>query len=88
LAVQERSSSSLPSLAFCLFRRFRALIPFPLEQIAKAMGAEVYALSHSDRKLADAEKLGCKKENFIIAKDKEATKAKWSRSFDVRLFPF
>jgi hypothetical protein len=80
-----RSSSSLPSLAFCLFRRFRALIPFPLEQIAKA---KVYALSHSDRKLADAEKLGCKKENFIIAKDKEATKAKWSRSFDVRLFPF
>jgi alcohol dehydrogenase (NADP+) len=48
------------------------------------MGAEVYALSHSDRKLADAEKLGCKKENFIIAKDKEATKAKWSRTFDVR----
>ncbi|GAA6000769.1 hypothetical protein JCM10207_004651 [Rhodosporidiobolus poonsookiae] len=54
-------------------------------QIAKAMGAEVYALSHSARKLDDAEKLGLKRENFIIAKDKEETKKNWSRKFDIIL---
>ena len=33
------------------------------------MGAETFALSHSDSKLKDAEKLGVKAENFIITKD-------------------
>ncbi|GAA6030135.1 hypothetical protein JCM8097_009278 [Rhodosporidiobolus ruineniae] len=52
-------------------------------QIANAMGAEVYALSHSARKQADAEKLGVKPENFIIAKDKEETRKNWARKFDL-----
>ncbi|GAA5851051.1 hypothetical protein JCM8547_009164 [Rhodosporidiobolus lusitaniae] len=52
-------------------------------QIASAMGAEVYALSHSDRKKSDAVKLGLKEENFIIARDKDETKKNWSRSFDI-----
>ncbi|GAA5984387.1 hypothetical protein JCM11641_000120 [Rhodosporidiobolus odoratus] len=52
-------------------------------QIAGAMGAEVFVLSHSARKIDDAEKLGCKRENFIVAKDKEETKKNWTRKFDI-----
>ncbi|GAA5831298.1 hypothetical protein JCM11251_007826 [Rhodosporidiobolus azoricus] len=54
-------------------------------QVAKAMGAEVFALSHSARKIDDAEKLGCPRENFIVAKDVEETKKNWSRKFDIIL---
>ncbi|GAA5896905.1 hypothetical protein JCM6882_007303 [Rhodosporidiobolus microsporus] len=54
-------------------------------QIAKAMGADVYALSHSARKIDHAEKLGCPRENFIVAKDQEETKKNWSRKFDIIL---
>ncbi|KAL0090416.1 chaperonin 10-like protein [Phycomyces blakesleeanus] len=39
-------------------------------QWAKAMGASVVALSHSDRKRADAKELGC--DDYIITTDKEA----------------
>lgn len=52
-------------------------------QWSNALGAETYALSHSDSKLADAAKLGVKPENFIIAKDIEATGDKWNRSLDL-----
>ncbi|POY73551.1 hypothetical protein BMF94_3489 [Rhodotorula taiwanensis] len=52
-------------------------------QIASAMGAEVYALSHSDSKKADAEKLGCPPENFIIAKDVKETAKKYNKHFDI-----
>ncbi|KAG0148213.1 hypothetical protein CROQUDRAFT_670034 [Cronartium quercuum f. sp. fusiforme G11] len=52
-------------------------------QWAKALGAETFAISHSDSKLKDAEKLGVKKENFIIAKDEEETGNKWEDSFDL-----
>ncbi|KAH9816586.1 zinc-binding alcohol dehydrogenase [Melampsora americana] len=52
-------------------------------QWAKALGAETFAISHSDSKLADAEKLGVKKENFIIAKDQEETAKKWENKFDL-----
>ncbi|GJN87882.1 hypothetical protein Rhopal_000837-T1 [Rhodotorula paludigena] len=54
-------------------------------QIAKAMGAETYALSHSSSKIDDAEKLGVKRENFIVAKDAEATVKQWSNTFDIIL---
>ncbi|MBW0495954.1 hypothetical protein O181_035669 [Austropuccinia psidii MF-1] len=52
-------------------------------QWSNALGAETFAISHSDSKLADAEKLGVKKENFIIAKDLEETVKKWSNKFDL-----
>ncbi|KAI9025863.1 chaperonin 10-like protein [Phycomyces nitens] len=39
-------------------------------QWAKAMGAKVVALSHSDRKRADAKELGC--DDYIVTSDKEA----------------
>ncbi|BGP13279.1 hypothetical protein JCM10213_004951 [Rhodosporidiobolus nylandii] len=52
-------------------------------QVAKAMGAEVYALSHSARKIDDAEKFGCPRENFIVAKDIDETVKNWSRKFDL-----
>jgi len=52
-------------------------------QFALALGAETYAFSQSDSKRADAEKLGLKSENFIIAKDAKATLAKWQRNFDL-----
>jgi len=52
-------------------------------QWAKALGADTYAISHSDSKLGDAEKLGVKKENFIIAKDQEETAKKWKDKFDL-----
>ncbi|KAI8365267.1 chaperonin 10-like protein [Radiomyces spectabilis] len=42
-------------------------------QWAKAMGAKVVALSHSDRKRDDAKALGC--EDTIVTSDKEAMKA-------------
>ncbi|KAM0787987.1 hypothetical protein ACM66B_006189 [Microbotryomycetes sp. NB124-2] len=54
-------------------------------QMSNALGAETFALSHSDRKLADAEKLGVKPENFIITKDQKETVKKWSRKFDLLL---
>ncbi|GAA5902861.1 hypothetical protein JCM8208_006496 [Rhodotorula glutinis] len=54
-------------------------------QIASAMGAETYALSHSTSKIDDAEKLGVKRDNFIVAKDVKATVEKWSNTFDIIL---
>lgn len=51
--------------------------------MSNALGAETFALSHSDSKLADAEKLGVKPENFIITKDEKACIAKWARTFDI-----
>ncbi|BGP29298.1 hypothetical protein JCM10296v2_001036 [Rhodotorula toruloides] len=52
-------------------------------QIAKAMGAEVYALSHSASKMDDAEKLGCPRENFIVAKDQAEVRKKYNKHFDI-----
>ena len=52
-------------------------------QFSLALGAETYAFSQSDSKRADAEKLGLKSENFIIAKDVKATLEKWNRTFDL-----
>lgn len=52
-------------------------------QWASAMGAETFALSHSDSKLADAERLGVKPENFIITRDDAATAVKYARSLDI-----
>ncbi|KAA1122221.1 hypothetical protein PGTUg99_034527 [Puccinia graminis f. sp. tritici] len=52
-------------------------------QWAKALGADVYAISHSDSKKEDAEKLGVKPENFIISKDEKETTKKWANSFDL-----
>uniref|UniRef100_A0A0K3CCX8 BY PROTMAP: gi/342320884/gb/EGU12822.1/ NADP-dependent alcohol dehydrogenase [Rhodotorula glutinis ATCC 204091] n=1 Tax=Rhodotorula toruloides TaxID=5286 RepID=A0A0K3CCX8_RHOTO len=52
-------------------------------QIAKAMGADVYALSHSASKMDDAEKLGCPRENFIVAKDQAEVRKKYNKHFDV-----
>ncbi|KAL8291860.1 hypothetical protein RQP46_002118 [Phenoliferia psychrophenolica] len=52
-------------------------------QWAAAMGAETYALSHSDSKLADAERLGVKPENFIITKDDKETARKYNRTLDI-----
>ncbi|GAA5828593.1 hypothetical protein JCM3770_006319, partial [Rhodotorula araucariae] len=54
-------------------------------QIAKAMGAETFALSHSASKIDDAEKLGVKRENFIVAKDIKATAKQWANTFDIIL---
>lgn len=54
-------------------------------QIANAMGAEVYALSHSESKKAEAEKLGCKPENFIVTRDVKETASKWNKHFDILL---
>jgi alcohol dehydrogenase (NADP+) len=54
-------------------------------QIASAMGAEVYALSHSDSKLQDAQKLGVKPENFIITKDVKEVAKKYNKHFDILL---
>lgn len=52
-------------------------------QWSNALGADTYALSHSDSKLADAKKLGVKPENFLITKDVKALLAKHARSFDI-----
>merc|ERR1712226_757740 len=52
-------------------------------QWAKALGAEVFAISHSESKKIDAEKLGVKKENFIIAQNEEETAKKWENKFDL-----
>ncbi|KNZ64482.1 hypothetical protein VP01_1023g5 [Puccinia sorghi] len=52
-------------------------------QWAKALGADVYAISHSDSKKDDAEKLGVKEDHFIISKDLEATTEKWKNTFDL-----
>ncbi|POW22886.1 hypothetical protein PSHT_00683 [Puccinia striiformis] len=52
-------------------------------QWAKALGADVYAISHSDSKKNDAEKLGVKKENFIIVKNAEETVKEWENTFDL-----
>ncbi|TNY24000.1 NADP-dependent alcohol dehydrogenase [Rhodotorula diobovata] len=54
-------------------------------QIASAMGAETYALSHSASKIEDAEKLGVKRDNFIIAKDAKETAKAWANTFDIIL---
>lgn len=48
-----------------------------------ALGAETFALSHSDSKLADAEKLGVDAAHFIITKDLKATTKQWARTFDL-----
>lgn len=50
---------------------------------SNALGAETFALSHSDSKLADAEKLGVDHDHFIITKDLKATAKQWARSFDL-----
>ncbi|PLW24984.1 hypothetical protein PCANC_26719 [Puccinia coronata f. sp. avenae] len=52
-------------------------------QWAKALGADVYAISHSDSKKEDAEKLGIQKDHFIITTDKDATIKKWGNTFDL-----
>ncbi|KAL8291237.1 hypothetical protein RQP46_002215 [Phenoliferia psychrophenolica] len=52
-------------------------------QWAAAMGAETFALSHSDSKIADATKLGVKPESFIVAKDTAATAAKYEKTLDI-----
>lgn len=52
-------------------------------QFSKALGADTYALSHSDSKLHDAEGLGVKPENFIITKDVKACAKQWERKFDL-----
>lgn len=52
-------------------------------QFAAALGAETFALSHSDSKIKDAEKLGVKPENFIITKDLAAVTKKYNRFFDL-----
>ncbi|WAR63241.1 hypothetical protein PtB15_18B323 [Puccinia triticina] len=52
-------------------------------QWAKALGAEVYALSHSDSKKADAAKLGVAPDHFIIAADAAATAKTWANAFDL-----
>lgn len=49
------------------------------------MGAETYALSHSASKIEDAEKLGVKRDNFIIAKDAKETAKAWANTFDIIL---
>jgi len=49
------------------------------------MGAEVFAISHSDSKKADAEKMGVPTENFIVAKDQAEVVKKWARTFDIIL---
>lgn len=51
------------------------------------MGAEVYALSHSASKMDDAEKLGCPRENFIVAKDQDEVRKKYNKHFDVSSAP-
>lgn len=50
---------------------------------SNALGAETYALSHSDSKLADAEKLGVDHDHFIVTKDLAATTKKYARKFDI-----
>ncbi|GAA5876101.1 hypothetical protein JCM1840_002769 [Sporobolomyces johnsonii] len=54
-------------------------------QISNALGAETYALSHSDKKVADADKLGVHPDHFIVYKDHAATIAKWANTFDLIL---
>merc|ERR1712032_983402 len=52
-------------------------------QWAKAMGAEVAAISHSDSKKADAQAMGA--DDFIVAKDINEVVKKHSRTFDLIL---
>ncbi|GAA5964469.1 hypothetical protein JCM3765_006291 [Sporobolomyces pararoseus] len=52
-------------------------------QISKALGADTYALSHSDRKVPDAEKLGVAADHFVVYKDIAETAKKWARKFDI-----
>lgn len=52
-------------------------------QWAKALGAEVFAISHSDSKKNDAERLGVKPENFIVAKDPDGVVKEWRNTFDL-----
>lgn len=52
-------------------------------QFAAALGADVYAISHSDRKREDAAKLGAK--GFVSTADKEAALAEHRNSFDIIL---
>ena len=68
---------------------------YPLEALAdskqghlgllwsSALGAETFAISHSDHKKHDAEKLGVKPENFIVASDEKATAEKYKGTFDL-----
>lgn len=52
-------------------------------QFATALGADTYAISHSDSKREDAAKLGAK--GFIASKNKEAALAEHRNSFDILL---
>ncbi|KEI39423.1 uncharacterized protein L969DRAFT_87381 [Mixia osmundae IAM 14324] len=52
-------------------------------QWSKALGAETYALSHSDSKKKDAGELGINDEHFIVYNDMEATAKKWKSTFDL-----
>jgi len=52
-------------------------------QISNALGAETFALSHSDKKVPDAEKLGVDADHFVVYKDIAATAKKWARKFDL-----
>jgi len=54
-------------------------------QWASALGAETFAISHSDSKKNDAEKLGVKPEDFIIASNPEETAKKYAGYFDIIL---
>ncbi|CAH7689731.1 chaperonin 10-like protein [Phakopsora pachyrhizi] len=50
-----------------------------------ALGAETYALSHSESKKKDVVEMGLKPENFIITSDRGDTVKKWSKKFDLIL---
>lgn len=52
---------------------------------AKALGAEVYAISHSESKKADAAKLGIKPENFLVPQDPRETAKKYRNTLDIIL---
>ncbi|TGZ80840.1 NADPH-dependent medium chain alcohol dehydrogenase [Ascodesmis nigricans] len=51
-------------------------------QFAAALGAEVYALSHSESKVEDAKKMGAKE---VILTNKEKWSDKWKLKFDMLL---
>lgn len=54
-------------------------------QFSLALGADTYALSHSDSKRADAEALGLKSadDHFIVTSDIAATAKKYAGFFDI-----
>ncbi|KAH8914089.1 GroES-like protein [Atractiella rhizophila] len=54
-------------------------------QFSKAMGADTYALSSSNRKMADCVKMGIEGDNYINYSDTEGTLTKHSKTFDLLL---